>query len=113
MAAFTTTLDDYQTLGDLKSYTISGHTALDPYLLIQKRKAPSSPNANLESTLAVVKQTRDSDLAVVPARVMFEAKVKYPKLGNATDVTAALAVFRDFVASDEFGAMVTNQSWVQ
>jgi len=112
MAAHAITLGDYQNNGDQQIWTMPGHTALDPYLVIQKRRAPSNPSANLEDTLAVVKQTEDADGVALPSRVLFEAKVKRPKLGQDADVTAALAHFRTFVASDEFGAMVTGQSWV-
>jgi hypothetical protein len=113
VATFSTVITDHQNYGDQKIWTVAGHTALDPYLVIQKRRSPSNPSSNLEDTLSVVKQTEDVGGVVLPARILFEAKVKRPKLGQSADVTAALAVFRDFVASDEFGAIVTSQAWVK
>jgi hypothetical protein len=48
----------------------------------------------------------------MPSRVTFSATVRRPIGGDAADVTAQLAVFRDIIAGDEFGAMVTTQNWL-
>lgn len=111
MASMTTTLDEYQSNGDSKVWTLPTHTALDPFLFIQKRKAPSNPNANLESITSIVKQTRDAEGLVLAARDLIEIKSKSPKQGTTADMTAVLALAREYVASDEFEAFVFGQSW--
>jgi len=60
----------------------------------------------------------DAEGGVAPQKVSMEAKVRYPVLAVdssdlATQIAAALVLFRDFVASDEFGASVTSQNWVE
>jgi hypothetical protein len=61
----------------------------------------------------VVYGTEDADGLPLAPKVVFDAGVRYPANGQSSDVTAALAVFRDFVASDEFTTMVTSQAYVQ
>jgi hypothetical protein len=55
----------------------------------------------------------DPDGNVLQSKVGFSASVRYPANGQSSDVTAALAVFRDLVASDEFAATVTSQGYLQ
>lgn len=113
MAAFTTVLKEYRDSGDLRVWTISGHTALDPYIVTQTRREPAASNANLETTIKVAKGTQDADGNLLASRVVFSATVKYPKQGQSADVTAALAVFRDLVASDEFTDATNTLNYVQ
>jgi len=61
----------------------------------------------------VVYGTEDADANPLASKVVFDAGVRFPANGQSSDVTAALAVFRDFVASDEFTAMVNSQAYVQ
>jgi hypothetical protein len=43
---------------------------------------------------------------------MFQAVIRRPKDGIAADVTAALAIFRDIIAGDEFGNTVSTQEYL-
>jgi anthranilate phosphoribosyltransferase len=113
MASFTTTISEYSDKENKRTYAIDGHTVSAPRLVIQKRKVPSVPEANAESHLLVVYGTDDSESNPLSAKIVFDAGVRYPANGQSDDVTAALAVFRDFVASDEFTSMVTSQAYVQ
>lgn len=112
MASFSTTITEFSDAENRRTYMVSGHTVQAPKLLIQKRKVPSTQSANQESDLMVVYGTTDADSIPLSQKVVFSANVRYPANGNSSDVTAALAVFRDFVASDQFGAMVTSQAYV-
>ena len=113
MAHFTTTITEFSDKENNRTYMVSGHTVQAPRLVIQKRKVPSTLSATAESHLMVVYGTKDAEGSPLSSKVVFDAGVRYPADGQSSDVTAALAVFRDFVASDQFTAMVTSQAYVQ
>lgn len=113
MANFSTVISEFSDENNRRTYAVSGHTVQAPKLLIQKRKVPSNPAAVSEDELMVVYGTEDPEGVPLVSKVVFAASVRRPANGDAADVTAALAVFRDFVASDQFTAMVTGQAYVQ
>jgi hypothetical protein len=65
-----------------------------------------------EVVVNVVDATTDIDSAVLPQKILFGAVVRYPIAGNATDITDALATFRDIIAGDEFANAVTTQEFL-
>ena len=113
MASFATTISEFSDKENNRTYMVSGHTVQAPRLVIQKRKVPTIATGVSESRLLVVYGTEDAEANPLASKVVFEAGVRYPANGQTGDVTAALAVFRDFVASDEFTAMVNSQAYVQ
>lgn len=113
MASFATVISEFSDKENARTYMVTGHTVQKPKLLIQKRRVPPTPQAASQSTLTVVYGTLDADGLPLASKVAFAADVRYPANGTAADVTAALAVFRDFVASDEFTSMVNSQAYVQ
>lgn len=113
MASFTTTISEFSDAENRRTYAITGHTVQAPRLMIQKRSQPKTPESNGSSSLMVVYGTEDANGDVLQSKVVFEASVRYPANCVSADVTAALAVFRDFVASDEFTNVVNAQSYVQ
>lgn len=113
MASFTTVITEFSDTENNRTYMVSGHTVQAPRLVIQKRKVPSTVSGISESHLMVVFGTTDAEDNPLASKVVFDAGVRYPANGQSDDITAALAAFRDFVASDEFAAMVTSQAYVQ
>lgn len=112
MAAMTTALTEFSTLGDSRTYTTSGHSASRPKLVQQKRRVATGNQSVQESTVSVIHATEDPDGALLPQKVNFSISVRYPIDGDATDVTNALAIIRDVVAGDEFANMVTTQEFL-
>jgi len=112
MAGMTTVLTEFSDNGNSRTSTYTGHTALEPRLVIEKRRVPDTNQSMIEYSAKIVSSTEDSDGAILSEKVTFEAVVRYPKLGLAADVTAALAIFRDVIAGDEFGNSVTTQEWL-
>ena len=113
MASFATTITEFSDKENNRTYMVSGHTVQAPRLVIQKRKVPTTSTGVSESQLMVVYGTEDAEGLPLASKVVCGASVRYPANGQSGDVTAALAVFRDFVASDEFTAMVNSQAYVQ
>lgn len=113
MASFTTVITEFSDKENHRTYQISGHTVQNPRLLIQKRKVPATAEAVAESHLMTVYGTEDAAGNPLASKVVFDTGVRFPANGDPTDIAAALAVHRDFVASDEFTAMVNSQAYVQ
>jgi len=59
--------------------------------------------------------TLDAAGMPIPAKVTFSVNVRRPvnMASGATEVTDALALFREIIASDNFGSVVTSQAWLQ
>lgn len=112
MAGMATVLTEFADNGNSRTYTFTGHTVLSPKLVLQKRKVPVGNAIMQEDTITVLLGTTDSDGAVLPQRVSFQAQIRRPITGDADDVTAALAVFRDIIAGDEFGVTVNTSNWL-
>lgn len=112
MAAMTTALTEFSTLGDSRTYTLADHTVQKPRLVLQKRKVPQGAQSVGSSTIAVIYATEDSDENVLDSKIVFEVSARYPIQGDMLDVAAALATFRDIIAGDEFANTVTTQEYL-
>jgi len=112
MAAMTTVLTEFANNGNSKTSTTSGHTASKPKLVIEKRRVPEGNQTVVEWSFKVVQATVDAADEILAQKVSFEASVRHPLLGDADDVAAALVIFRDIIANDEFGNSVTTQEWL-
>lgn len=109
MAAMTTALTEFTRYGDSITYTLSGHTAAKPQLVIQKRRVPAGNQVVAESTVSVVLATTNAAGEVVSQKVAFTATCRYPIDGQQADIDSALATFRDVIAGDEFANTVNTQ----
>lgn len=112
MAAMTTVLTEFSNNGNSRTSTITGHTAIKPKLVIEKRRVPEGNQTMAEWSGKVVFATTDAAGLVLSNKVSFEVIVRYPTLGTASDTTAALAIIRDIVASDDFANSVSTQGWL-
>jgi hypothetical protein len=113
MAAMSTALTELSASGNSRTYYFTGHTALKPRLVIQKKKFATGSQVVIEDNFQVVYTTIDSLSNVLPQKIAFEVNVRRPISGASADVTAAQVVLRDIVASDEFAALVTGQNWLK
>lgn len=113
MASFTTPLEMYSSNGDSVTYILNDHTAQKPSLVIQSRKVANSASGNIETRVAVVRGTLDSEGALIPSRAMIDISGKYPKHGDFADVQACLATAIDLISSDEFLEALQKQTRLQ
>lgn len=112
MAVMTTTLTEFSQNGNSRTSTLTGHTAIKPRLVIEKRRVPEGNQTIAEYSCKVIRATEDADGAVLSNKVSFEAVVRYPVLGLSADVTAALATFTDVISGDEFANSTSTQEWL-
>lgn len=111
MSGMTTVLQEFSELGNSVTYIIpASHTAVKPRVVVQRRKVATGASEVAEDMLTVSYATDDADGNILPTKVAFGATVKRPINGDSADTSAALATFRDIVASDEFTALVNMQS---
>jgi hypothetical protein len=113
MGAMTTSLTQFNDSLNQRTWIYTGHAAMDPRLVIQKRKVPTVETGVLENSTRVVVGTQDALGANLASKVSFEVIVRYPANGTYADVTAALTTFRDIVASDEFTTSVQTQQYLK
>jgi hypothetical protein len=111
MAAMTTVLTEFSQSGNSRTSTFTGHTAVKPKLVIEKRRVPEGNQVMIEYSAKVIQATED-DGAILQQKISFEATVRHPVAGQAADVTAALATFVDVIAGDEFANSVVTQEWL-
>lgn len=112
MAGMTTVLTEFSNNGNSRTSTYTPHTAVEPRLVIEKRRVPEQNQSQIEYSVKVVSSTEDAAGVILSEKVSFECIVRYPKLGLAADIAAALVVFRDIIAGDEFGNSVTTQEFL-
>lgn len=114
MAAMSTSLTEFSDKENARTWVIDGasHTVNKPRLVMQQRRVPSVSQSIVEDEVTVLYGTEDSNGNYIDSRVLMSAKIRRPKEGISGDVTAALAVFRDIIAGDEFGAVVTGSLYL-
>lgn len=112
MAAMTTVLTEFSNTGNSRTSTLSGHTAVKPRLVIEKRRVPEGNQTMVEYSAKVVYATEDDDGVILTNKIALEVTGKYPVLGQSTDVTAALAIIADIIAGDEFANSLSTQEWL-
>lgn len=112
MAAMTTVLTEFANNGNSRTSTTSGHTAALPKLVIEKRRVPEGNQVMIEYSAKVIQAVQDADGITLSNKVSFEAVVRYPVAGISATRDAALVIFRDVIAGDEFGNSVATQEWL-
>jgi hypothetical protein len=112
MAAMTTVLTEFSNIGNSRTSTTSGHTAVKPKVVIEKRRVPEGNQVIVEYAMKVVHATVDADGVILGNKVSFEVVTRYPLAGVSADRDAALAIFRDIIAGDEFANSVNTQEWL-
>lgn len=112
MAGMTTVLTEFSNNGNSRTSTVTGHTAVKPKLVIEKRRVPDGNQTVAEISVKVVYATEDSTGAILSQKIGFEGIGRYPLASLQADRDAALAVFRDVIAGDEFANSVSTQEWL-
>lgn len=112
MAAMTTVLTEFSNMANSRTSTTTGHTSVKPKIVIEKRRVPEGNQTISEFSTKVVHATEDTNGTVLTNKVSFEAIARFPTQGTSSDVDAALAIFRDIIAGDEFENSVSTQEWL-
>lgn len=110
MAAMTTVLKLQARNGHKTTYTVpADHTALKPVLVLQDRKVPVGNQRMMEDSVTCLRATTDENGVILDSKVSTLIRLRRDKHSAAADITAQIALVRDFVASDEFAALWNAQ----
>lgn len=112
MAGQTTALTEFSDNGDSRTYSLVGHTVLKPQIVVQKRRVPSGNQVMSEISVAVIIATDNAASETLTQKVNFSTTVRYPITGTQADIDAALVIFRDIIAGDEFANAVDTQEYL-
>lgn len=113
MANMTTVLSEFTDNGNARTYTKSGHTVAKPQVVIQKRKVPADYSAVANDEISVVFGAVDGGGLTLSSKVALSVGIRRPANASSADVNAAVALFREIVASDNFANVVSGQAWLQ
>lgn len=108
MAAMTTVLNNFQNFGDKRTYFTTGHTAEKVKICVAARKVPTGNQTIVEASFAVQHATEDDAGLVLSSRPTLTCQFRAPINGQTADITAIKAIFRDFVAADEFSSLIDS-----
>lgn len=113
MPTIGTPLVDFSDAGNTRTYAAPSHNVRKPSLVQQRRRVPASLEASAETSVKVIQGTQDEAGKALASKYSFEVVARGPVNGLAADQTAALALFREIVASEEFAAAVQKQVWLK
>lgn len=113
MAAMTTVLSEFRDSGDERTYALATHSIARPRLVLQRRKVAAGSAGSLsEDQVSVLFGTEDSEGNPLKSRILLTATLRRPFDGADADVDAALALFREIVASTNFEDVMDKQAWL-
>ena len=115
MTALVTTLTEFSTSENSRTWTTSGHSISKPKLVTQKRRVPVGNQTVSETTISVIQAAVDANDVVMASKPSFQVVVRVPLGIKSSDTTVAdeLAIFRDVIQSTEFGTTVTSQNFLK
>lgn len=113
MGDFTISTTDHIELNDTndaRTWVLDGHTAIQPQLVIQKRRTTGPADSQkLESELKVVFGTTGAAGEILPTKISISCNCRYSVNSDAADLNAAIAEFQLLVASASFANMIKKQ----
>lgn len=114
MAAQTTALTEFSTVGNLRTSMLSTHLVTKPALCVEKRSNVSSNSRVSEYKFTLIHGVLDSASAVLPEKLVLEASCRVPiYMADATVKAAAIAAFKDIVNGDEFSNSINTAGWLK
>lgn len=114
MAAQTTALTEFSTLGNTRTSLLATHAVTKPALVIEKRSNVTQNSRIAEYEFALVYGVDDASGAVLPEKLVHRVNVRVPLyMDDATVKAAALAALKDIVNGDEFASSITKMGWLK
>lgn len=112
MTAMTTVLTEFSSERNSRTSTLTGHTAVKPKLVIEKRDVPEGNKIMCVQSFKVIFATEDVNGVVLSEKIAIEGSARYPKTGSVADVEAALVFAADIFIGDEWKNSITTQEWL-
>lgn len=112
MTAMVTTLSEFADSGDTRTFTAPGHSVLQSYTVVQKRKVANTSQEAATDSLRVVRGAFDASGNALAVKTSFEVVIRRSPIVDATDLSEVKALFREIIASSEFDSVVDGQLWL-
>jgi hypothetical protein len=112
MANMTTVLTTMADNGQTRKYRLSTHTVLQPRTVVQSYTPAVNSTASAKDTVDVIYGALDAAGNPIANKVVFGFTLRRPINADATTITNAKALFREFVASDQFDNVVSGQFFI-
>jgi hypothetical protein len=112
MAAMSTVLKLHNTGNNLRIWTAPGHSVLKPVTVEQRRTEATSPDGTNVDKVICRQGVVDAAGAMLPEPFAIDVTARRPVSAVQADIDANIALFRDFVASDEFVDMINAQAFI-
>lgn len=112
MAAMSTALTQRSDAADTREWQLPTHTLAVPFLVRQRRTTAKTLTGRATDGLSFLRG--GADTAGVALASPLTATINLIRQANvsSTDSAAALAIFREVVASDNFAAMWNSQTYL-
>lgn len=112
MANMTTLLTQRSDTADQREWAAPSHSLAAPFLIRQKRAVAKTLTGRATDTISVLKGGVDNVGA--PLAIPLSVSINISRQANmaSSDAAAALALFREIVASDNFGVAWNTQGYI-
>lgn len=113
MSAMSTTLSQRSDAANAREWTAPTHTLSVPFIIKQKRTAPPGSTGRATDLVTVIRG--GNDVGGLPVVMPVQIRIEVTRQANmaSADVAAAIALAREIVASTNFDALVSGQSYLQ
>lgn len=110
MAGMTTELKEFSQNGNSVTYMTASHALDKVELVLLSRRVPAGNQTVARSSVTVLQGTVDDNGLPMASKISLGVTIAIPLGGQSADVSSALTILRDYVASDDFQALIDNQS---
>lgn len=113
MANMTTSLVQRSDAADAREWQAPTHTLTVPFMVRQKRTSPKTLTGRASDSLSVLRGGVDNTGVALSTPLTLQLNVSRQANMAAADIAAAVALFREVVASANFDALISGQSYLQ
>jgi hypothetical protein len=106
-------LTEFSNSGNSRTYALDNHSAVEPHIVIQKRKVPGGNSQVAETSFDVIVATRDTEGRILKERQRISIIARSPMLGATADMDEVISRTRAIVASDEFSTAIQTQLYIK
>lgn len=113
MAEMTTVLVQRSDSADAREFQAPSHSLTTPFTVRQKRVAPKTLTGRATDNVSILRGGVDNTGVALSIPLTMQLGISRQANMSETDLAAAIALFRELVASTNFDAIVRGQSYIQ
>jgi len=113
MTAMTTVLTQRSDAANVREWTSPGHTLAEQFVVRQKRTVASTASGRATDLITLIRGGVDVSGSPLQQPIMIRVEVTRQANSAPAAVAQALALAREVVASSNFDAVVSGQTYIQ